>query len=438
MSQQLEAISPAPLAPSTHRDAFVETAVAIGAKVCRDALWANDRCNWIGPVMEPLGGRWRQVHRVFGPELYLGTSGVALSLAMLYQSSGDRVFRKTAIAAIRHALGTAEDIEPFFRMGLYSGWLGIVLAALNIADLLHQDSLRDASLRLIDELTGSHPEPTNADVLAGFAGAVVALVILREEFLENDKLIETATRLADDLIATAIKTEAGWSWGDLYKPESGAFGNLAGYSHGAGGIGWALLELFRFTGETRFREAGEAAFRYERHWFDPETGNWPDLRDPTLSGAPRTSNPTFMNAWCHGAPGIALSRLRSYEILQCETCLQEAETAIETTLKNLYGNVEMSQTNYSLCHGLGGNSEPLIYGAKVLGRPELFAKAEEVALRGIEAYEAKRLAWPCGGPGGLETAGLMLGLTGIAYFYLRMADPESTPSVLIFAPRIHD
>jgi lantibiotic biosynthesis protein len=438
MSQQMEMIRPALLAPSIHRDAFIETAAAIGAKVCRDALWANDRCNWIGPVMEPLGGRWRQVHKVFGPELYLGTSGVALSLATLYQSTGDRVFRKTAIAAMRHALGRADDIEPFSRMGLYSGWLGIVLAGLNIAKLLDQHSLRDASLRLVDELISGHAETTNADVLAGFAGAVVALVILREQFLENDKLVETATALADDLIHTAIKTEAGWSWGELYKPESGAFGNLAGYSHGVGGIGWALLELYHATGETRFREAGEAAFQYERHWFDPETGNWPDLRDPTLSGAPRSSTPSFMNAWCHGAPGIALSRLRSYEILQCATCLREAETAIDTTLKNLYGNVEMSQTNYSLCHGLGGNAEPLIYGAKVLGRPELFARAEEVALRGIETYEAKRLPWPCGGPGGLETAGLMLGLAGISYFYLRMAAPELTPSVLIFSPQVCD
>jgi lantibiotic modifying enzyme len=437
MSQQLEEIADAESAlKSAYRETFVETAASIGAKVCRDALWAKDRCNWIGPSMEPLSGGWRQVHKVFGPDLYGGTSGVALSLASLHRASGDRVFRRTALGALRHALARAEDIEPSARVGLYSGWFGIALAAVRVSELLDEDSLRAPGLRLIEELTTGEVYLGNEDVLAGCAGAIVATLLLRRErFMAGDSLAEFATRLGDHLIATAVRSEGGWSWGRLHEPGSGAFGNLTGYSHGAGGIGWALLELYEATGEARFRDAGEAAFRYERHWFDPATGNWPDLRDPDLSGLPREQGPSFMNAWCHGSAGIALSRLRAYELSGSEVCRREAETAIQTTLNNLYGNAEVSQTNYSLCHGLGGNCETLLYGARVLASPGLFARAEEVALRGIESYEEQRLPWACGGPGGLETAGLMLGLAGICYYYLRMADPEGTPSLLIFLPR---
>jgi lantibiotic modifying enzyme len=438
MSRQLEKtfdMSAAVVLQSAHREAFIETADSLGAKVCRDALWAMDKCNWIGPAMEPLGGRWRQVHKVFGPELYGGTSGVALSLATLHRTSSDRVFKRTALGAMRHALMRADDIEPPSRVGLYSGWFGISMAALRVADLLDEDSLRAPAVRLVNSLISGGVDLANEDVLAGCAGAIVALLLLREQFIADDSLIVFASRLGDYLLESAVKSESGWSWGKLHEPGSGAFGNLTGYSHGAGGIGWALLELYVATGEVRFRDAGAAAFQYERHWFDPVKGNWPDLRDPELSGASRDQGPSYMNAWCHGAPGIALSRLRGYEILGDEVCRQEAETAIETTIANLYGNAEMSQTNYSLCHGLGGNSEPLLYGAQVLGRPELFARAEDAALRGIESYEAQRLPWPCGGPGGLETAGLMLGLAGISYYYLRMADPEGTPSILIFQPR---
>jgi lantibiotic modifying enzyme len=321
------------------------------------------------------------------------------------------------------------------RLGLYTGWLGISLAALRVADLLEEDWPREPAVALVNSLAAGEVDTGNEDLLAGCAGAIVALLVLRERHIEDDSLAALATRLGDHLINVAVRDERGWSWGRLHEPGSGAFGNLAGYSHGAGGIGWALVELYAATGEGRFRDAGEEAFRYERSWFDPERGNWPDLRDPELSGGSREQGVSYMNAWCHGAPGIALSRLRVYDMLGDEVCRREAETAVETTTANLYGNSEMSQTNHSLCHGLGGNSESLIYGAQVLGRPDLFARAEEVALRGVESYEAQRLPWACGGPGGLETAGLMLGLSGISYFYLRMAAPSATPSLLIIMPQ---
>ena len=420
---------------SSNQAVFVETAAALGAKICRDALWANGRCNWIGPLMEPLEGRWHPVHKIAGPDLYGGTSGIALSLATLFAETGERLFKRTALGAINHALARAEDIDLSSRVGLYSGWLGISLAAFKVGKLLDEESLRDPAAGLIRSLQSSKLDLSNADVLAGSAGAIVGLLRLSEQFIADDSLIELAVRLGDRVIEDAVKTERGWSWGDLYKPESGAFGNMNGYSHGAGGIGWALLELYNKTNEARFREAADAAFQYERSWFDPTSGNWPDLRDPELSGLKRDTGPSFMNAWCHGAPGIALSRLRSYEILKCDVCRSEAETGIETTIKNLYGNSEVSQSNYSLCHGLGGNCETLIYGAQVLGRPDLFARAEEVALKGIESYESQKLPWPYGGPGAVECAGLLRGLAGISYFYLRMAHPETTPSVLILTPQ---
>ena len=434
MSQMSEDVARHGISRSDHREAFVETAAALGAKVCRDAMWANGRCNWIGPAMEPMDGTWRQVYKVFGPDLYGGTSGVALALATLYKSTGERVYRKTALGAMNHALGRAEDIEPHSRMGLYSGWFGIAIAGLRAARLLDDQSTHDRTVRMVERLEELPPDTSNCDLLAGCAGAIIGLLVLNGELSGDNRFVEAAMRFGEAVVGSAIQADTGWSWGDLHKPESGAFGNLTGYSHGAAGIGLALLELSRITGEARFQEAGQAGFRHERHWFDPEKGNWPDLRNPELSGGSRTDAPSFMNAWCHGAPGIALSRLRSYQILACDTCRQEAEIAIDTTVKNLYGNSEMSQNNHSLCHGMGGNSEPLIYGAEVLGKPELFTRAEEVALAGIDTYAAKRITWACGGPGGLETAGLMLGLAGIAYFYLRMADPLQTPSVLIFTP----
>ena len=41
--------------------------------------------------------------------------------------------------------------------------------------------------------------------------------------------------------------------------------NLTGFSHGAAGIGYALLELYAITKELKFLMAAENAFSYENH-----------------------------------------------------------------------------------------------------------------------------------------------------------------------------
>jgi len=47
-----------------------------------------------------------------------------------------------------------------------------------------------------------------------------------------------------------------------------------------------------------------------------------------------------------------------------------------------------------------------------------------------------RYGWGCGGPNGVEMPGLMLGLAGIGYQMLRLAEPDRVPSVLTLAPPI--
>ena len=76
---------------------FLDAADFIAARLCRDAVWAGGRCNWLGDSMEFVGGQWAVAHRAFGPDLYSGTSGVALSLAEAYAVTGEALFRETAV-----------------------------------------------------------------------------------------------------------------------------------------------------------------------------------------------------------------------------------------------------------------------------------------------------------------------------------------------------
>jgi lantibiotic modifying enzyme len=47
-----------------------------------------------------------------------------------------------------------------------------------------------------------------------------------------------------------------------------------------------------------------------------------------------------------------------------------------------------------------------------------------------------RHGWQCGGPQAVEMPGLMLGLAGIGYQMLRLAEPDRVPSVLVLAPPV--
>ena len=80
--------------------------------------------------------------------------------------------------------------------------------------------------------------------------------------------------------------------------------------------------------------------------------------------------------------------------------------------------------NYSLCHGLTGNVEVLQRGAAVLGSGVVDDESlqDDVAMTGVVRYADAGAPWPCGNHNE-ETPNLMLGLSGIGLFYLRMFDP---------------
>lgn len=431
MLPEAAAASAESLLSGQERESFLETAFALGARICRDALWAADRCNWIGPSTEPLSGRWRQVHRAYSADLYGGTSGIGWVLARMSAATGEDVFRITALGALRHALTTADQIGPVSRIGVFSGWSGIALAALESAAILDNEEIRELALRLLKPVVQNRLDRSHWDLVAGSAGAVPALLAI-QRLAPRSKAGAAAQLLGEDLVQRAARSKEGWSWGDAGTPGSTVRGNLTGFAHGAAGAAWALLELFAATDEGRFRKAAEKAFDYERSHFDAERGNWPDLRDPAAQGlqVENPDQPQFMRAWCHGAPGIALSRLRAFQILKDDRYAREAETAVETTLGTFEPGPEMSQMNHSLCHGRGGNADILVYAWQLLpDRADLLRKAAEVAREAQETYQRERRPWPCGTQGTVEVPGLMLGLAGIAHFYLRLYDPakHSTP-----------
>jgi hypothetical protein len=409
---------------------FLRVAEEIGRNLSAKALWHGDSCNWMGSA--PAGtlnpdGRSARVFAALGPDLYLGTSGIALFLASLWAATGgdDRRLERTATGAMRHALDHIEALKPGERLGLYTGRFGIMLACARMAFLLKSGEFLGRAAALLSEPLDLTAADFGFDVMSGRAGAVIALLSLKELGTRRDPL-ELAARLGDEIIAGAQKRDAGLAWPTHSSAQRRL---LTGYSHGAAGIGYSLLELFQQSGETRYADAAMQAFRYERSWFNADKGNWVDLRDND-GDCEHLGRFGYPAQWCHGAPGIALSRVRAHAILRDATCLAEARVALATTQRSVETALEEGGTNYSLCHGIAGNADVLILGAGVLGSSAI-AAARKVGSAGISRFARCSGAWPLGACG--ELPGAMLGLAGIGHFYLRLFDSR-IPSFLMWRP----
>jgi lantibiotic biosynthesis protein len=401
-------------------DRYLEIAREIGVSIAEAAVWSDGRCSWVGgmPDEGPFG--LRMTYSSFGADLYGGTAGVGLALAELQSATESPELRRTAIGALEHALRRADEIDGRVRLGLYVGALGVAFAAARAGTLLEDDRLVARGLELAESVD-LPAEPVENDLLAGRAGGIVALLVLRK-LGAGDWALERAAALGDALVAAAV----GGAWPSPSFPDQPS---LTGLSHGAAGIAVALCELYRATGSAEYRAAAEAGFAYERGLFDPVSRNWPDLREIALRGRPPDARPPSATFWCHGAPGIAVSRLRAAELDPQQALLEEARIAVETTAAAV--RAELQAGNYSLCHGLAGNAEVVAEGRHLL-REDAESLVCEVADAGIELYGHDPSSWP-GGVFDGRTDSLFLGRAGTARFYLRLHDP-SMPSLLLMKP----
>jgi lantibiotic modifying enzyme len=333
--------------------------------------------------------------------------------------------RRAARGAILQALS-----EPTKRRdGLYVGQIGVALVATQAAMRLGDEELAVKSRRLVELSCETAAE--SPDLLCGHAGMIVALIVLARAY-PSSGLIDRAVVLGEHLLRTAeVSGQGAMSWSN---PGVDSAGNLTGLSHGAAGVALALAQLGHLTGEDKFLGAVREAIEYEDLLFDSRCANWPDLR--TFFRA-RDALPTYANFWCHGAPGIVLQRSGLGELgLDTAPWSSKSEQAFEAFLLTVAASTDRYGENFSLCHGVAGNSEILWEaGSRVSGNEDLrvraITSARSCMTSGANAYSSAG-DWPCGAIG--DSPGLFLGRAGIGYSYLRFHDP-SVPSVLAITPK---
>lgn len=391
----------------------------IADRLCEEALRHEGCATWLGDERENVNGSWEVVHRSVGGDLYCGTAGIGIFLTRMYASTGVRRYRDTARAAFAYAANWEKRERP--TASLYNGSLGIAAALVEAAATFPDEQLRFAARSIVLDSVARVPQTDN-DLIAGRAGAIVALLYLGAA-LDLADVLDLACELGDQLAVHAVTVPyggAGWM-SDIGTGEP----PLCGLAHGASGPAYALGELAQVTGCSEYSNLAARATSYERAWFDRERGNWPDLREITRASLSRGRAPTYPMFWCHGGVGIGLVRLRRYELEGSSADAAEAEAAIQSAQKFLAATTSHGTgLDLSVCHGLAGCTELFIEGARVFGQPELLDTVDEcVDIAATVADDGAR-PWLCGVPEGGENPSLMLGLAGIGMMFLRAADAE--------------
>jgi len=408
------------------REMLLNAATKIAETLQAEAIFSKDgSCTWITAGIIPGTERFHLHPMSFN--LYDGLQGVALFLSALSTVIDEQMFRRlneSTICSLRQQFTQLKQygiIGSGGLIGITAGMTSAIYTLVKLSGFLHDPSFMEDAKSICHLISPmAIQKDRHNDITSGSAGCIVGLLALYKQTGCREAL-EKANLCGERLLMNLHENNdgtCGWNTiGDKM---------LAGFSHGQAGIAFALLKLFECTGIAIYRETAERAIRYENTLFSPDRNNWQDIREYT--DQPGTS-PSYMRSWCHGAPGIGLSRLASRHILDNLTVETDIRNAIRATRES-YMNLTARD---HLCCGNMGLADILLYFAVKTGDRDLMiesGKKTSQVLKSAEKNGNYNLLFGSGED--LINPGFFQGISGIGYALLRQAFPEKFPSVLIF------
>lgn len=279
-----------------------------------------------------------------GMYLYDGIGGVAVFLAMLGKNYETPEYRKLWSLVVKKLFGYTDQVLHGQRKSEsnHSGALVGEGSCVSTYLLLYKITgdftfLEYAKLhvQILEQIIENEESP---DLLSGLAGAIVVLSWIFQE-IKDKKYLEIAVRCGEKLWEKAEKQEEGYGI-PIFSEEK----PLAGMAHGNSGYIVAYACLLELTGDANYYERIQWLLDYEDSLFCPDSGNWRDLRSKEKEEA-------AMNAWCHGAAGILLARLKLEKLHEFFGDIR-VKRDIERCLKAF--DLCKPPKSLCLCHGQAG------------------------------------------------------------------------------------
>lgn len=404
------------------KELCLQSATIIAEDLLNRAIDFGDEINWIGKNSSRLDDKY-QVDGM-NASLYNGTVGISSFFNELSRYSDNTSFSQISSSIYKGLLLQYDNarqnkiFENLIRkspgmISYHAFPISLIYLIFRLDDITCCSKIINDIIDLVDGFLLK--QNTNYGYLGGLTGYLDVLIelCLNDVIPVDSQQIKNAEQL---LLSNSIvdNNKRGWIHRSL---EKGIVKEnmLGGFSHGSSGIAYILYRLYRLTGKEYLFEIFQQTLEHDRSLFNKSINGWVDVRN--------IGNSFDMGGWCHGAGGVALSRLLMLNYgYRDELLIDEIKNSV-SILKNRMGS------NLCICHGDMGNLEILYAIGRFLDDKEL----QTYVLSNVNKIATDLISGGniiCGDRKVLPLDGLFLGISGVAYQMLRFADWENVPSLL--------
>lgn len=377
--------------------------------------------------------------------MFSGTAGQLLFFAALFKASKQEMFRTEAsrlaeelfayVRSLRSSPKIEKEDNPLLnRIGGLIG-LGSYVYSFAIASSLFEADDKEISSKFLEYALDTAQlvsveaieRDRNLDVIAGTSGCLLTLLALLSVtkmqqrpphgsgFSEKcERVLELAKACGDHLLATAHENVADdgakhYRWKTEYIAGEAPY--LTGFSHGQAGIIHSLVRLFDVTLDERYLKVAQGAIAWEDSLYSSKKKNWPDFRQKHERDVFKWSS------WCHGAAGICMSRVSIYDHLATRRSRDIAIEAVHnldtalTTKRKCRINASLD----TICCGDLGLIDAMWTCGRKMNSSRLMLRAKQLAVDALKRGAARGYNLSD------NYTGLLQGITGIGYLFVRMA-----------------
>lgn len=359
----------------------------IGRLICQKAVWGWDgTVSWADIVTNDYT-KWCYTN--VSIDLYSGLSGIYLFLLFLSQISKEKY--EHILEAIELVLFERCNSNPM-NLCVYHGKASVLYPFYWKWRLTKDDKYIDKIKEYIECFDNLNDERVKDDWLTGRLGFLKVCINIYT-ITQEVSILKQIETIVDDINVKRIKN--------------------TGFAHGFSGAAFALFEAYKILGDKKILYMVEKCISKEDQLVDV-SGAWLDTRKASDDN----------QVWCHGAAGIGMVRLRLLEanILDAEWLQRDLYKAIKLVCNQSLGND-------CLCHGFSGVANFLY---EVCNSRIVDMRYKKIAYKYLLQI-TKRFCcsnFKVRGMIGIPNLGLMTGLSGVGYTFLRINGCE-VPNVLL-------